>query len=50
MRQNSGWEKILRSGTLASHLVVRFGETCQIAKEENEIRSSIYNHACKEVD
>jgi len=35
-----GQERGLRSGTLAPHLVVGFGEACRIAKEERE-----YDHA-----
>lgn len=34
-----GQERGLRSGTLAPHLVVGFGEACRIAKEEMEVRS-----------
>lgn len=33
-----GQERGLRSGTLAPHLVVGFGEACRIAKEEMEVR------------
>jgi cysteine desulfurase len=32
-----GQERGLRSGTLAPHLVVGFGEACRIAKEEREV-------------
>jgi cysteine desulfurase len=35
-----GQERGLRSGTLAPHLVVGFGEACRIAKEEMEVRFS----------
>lgn len=35
-----GQERGLRSGTLAPHLVVGFGEACRIAKEEMEVRHS----------
>ena len=34
-----GQERGLRSGTLAPHLVVGFGEACRIAKEELEVSS-----------
>jgi len=34
-----GQERGLRSGTLAPHLVVGFGEACRIAKEEMAVRS-----------
>jgi cysteine desulfurase len=34
-----GQERGLRSGTLAPHLVVGFGEACRIAKEEMEVSS-----------
>jgi cysteine desulfurase len=34
-----GQERGLRSGTLAPHLVVGFGEACRIAKEELEVFS-----------
>jgi cysteine desulfurase len=35
-----GQERGLRSGTLAPHLVVGFGEACRIAKEELEVSTS----------
>jgi cysteine desulfurase len=35
-----GQERGLRSGTLAPHLVVGFGEACRIAKEEMEVSST----------
>ena len=34
-----GQERGLRSGTLAPHLAVGFGEACRIAKEEMEVRN-----------
>ena len=37
-----GQERGLRSGTLAPHLVVGFGEACRIAKEEREV----YKKSC----
>lgn len=40
-----GQERGLRSGTLAPHLVVGFGEACRIAKEEMEVsRYSLFCH------
>jgi cysteine desulfurase len=36
-----GQERGLRSGTLAPHLIVGFGEACRIAKEEMEVSSKI---------
>jgi cysteine desulfurase len=36
-----GQERGLRSGTLAPHLVVGFGEACRIAKEELEVSTSL---------
>ena len=37
-----GQERGLRSGTLAPHLVVGFGEACRIAKEEMEVSQTQY--------
>lgn len=37
-----GQERGLRSGTLAPHLLVGFGEACRIAKEEMEVSFEIY--------
>ena len=36
-----GQERGLRSGTLAPHLVVGFGEACRIAKEEMDVSQSV---------
>jgi cysteine desulfurase len=36
-----GQERGLRSGTLAPHLVVGFGEACRIALDEREVRLSV---------
>jgi cysteine desulfurase len=36
-----GQERGLRSGTLAPHLVVGFGEACRIAIDEREVRNSV---------
>ncbi|KIX92366.1 cysteine desulfurase, mitochondrial [Fonsecaea multimorphosa CBS 102226] len=42
-----GQERGLRSGTLAPHLVVGFGEACRIAKEEMEYDSKRINFLSK---
>ncbi|KIW74414.1 cysteine desulfurase, mitochondrial [Fonsecaea pedrosoi CBS 271.37] len=42
-----GQERGLRSGTLAPHLVVGFGEACRIAKEEMEYDSKRINSLSK---
>lgn len=39
-----GQERGLRSGTLAPHLVVGFGEACRIAKEEMAVSTLSYTH------